>query len=103
MTLPMPHNLPISLCHDTQARTCPLCRATSHFVTPSTVWPTSAEQKDAIIDGYKAKLATIDCRNFNFGACSFSITSIYSYECITSLVDGRRGWPARPPHPANGA
>ena len=36
-------------------------------MTPSAVWPTSEEQKEAIVSGYKAKLATIDCRHFAFG------------------------------------
>jgi hypothetical protein len=36
-------------------------------VTPSAVWPTSQQQKDDIVNGYKNHLASIDCRNFNFG------------------------------------
>ena len=48
-------------------RTCPVCRVSTHFITPSTVWPASQEEKEGIIEGYKAKLGSIDCRNFNFG------------------------------------
>ncbi len=50
-----------------QARTCPICRQRSYFVTPSVVWPSTGEERDRIIAGYKAKLSTIDCRNFSFG------------------------------------
>lgn len=50
-----------------QARTCPLCRARSHFVTPSAVWPASEQQKEDIVGGYVRHLASIDCRHFDFG------------------------------------
>lgn len=36
-------------------------------MTPSVVWPSTGEERDRIIAGYKAKLSTIDCRNFSFG------------------------------------
>lgn len=44
-----------------------MCRQTAFFVTPSTVWPESAEQKQAIVEGYRAKLASIDCMHFDKG------------------------------------
>jgi hypothetical protein len=48
--------------HTLQAlRTCPVCRTTTHFITPSTSWPDSPEEKEAIIATYKAKMAAIDC------------------------------------------
>jgi E3 ubiquitin-protein ligase makorin len=46
---------------DTALRTCPVCRTTTHFITPSATWPASAEEKDAVLRAYKAKMAAIDC------------------------------------------
>jgi E3 ubiquitin-protein ligase makorin len=37
-------------------RTCPVCRAHSHYVIPSVIWYFSPEEKQEIVDGYKAKL-----------------------------------------------
>lgn len=31
-------------------RTCPVCRVTSHYVTPSAVWPADAEEKEQVCD-----------------------------------------------------
>lgn len=42
-------------------RTCPVCRTTTHFITPSTSWPETPEDKEAIVAAYKAKMAAIDC------------------------------------------
>lgn len=68
-------------------RTCPLCRLPSHFVTPSTVWPASPEEKEAVVGGYRAKLASIDCRHFAWGegACPFGISCLYRH----AYPDGR--------------
>jgi hypothetical protein len=38
------------------AKTCPICRSLTYFVTPSPVWPKDAEEKDLIIQDYKDKL-----------------------------------------------
>jgi hypothetical protein len=38
-------------------RTCPLCRTTTHFITPSTTWPETPADKEAIVDAYKASMA----------------------------------------------
>ena len=48
-------------------RTCPICRTTTYLVTPSSVWPSSPEAKDAIVGGYKAKVGAIPCKYYNFG------------------------------------
>lgn len=62
-------------------RTCPVCRETTHYITPSTVWPTSAEEKEAILSGYRAKLNSIDCKHFNFGegTCPFGTSCMYRH------------------------
>ncbi|KFM28550.1 E3 ubiquitin-protein ligase makorin [Auxenochlorella protothecoides] len=79
---------------DTALRTCPVCRQTAFFVTPSTVWPESAEQKQAIVEGYRAKLASIDCMHFDKGrgACPFGASCHYkhAYEDGTVEVPSNR-------------
>lgn len=37
-------------------RACPICRKLSYFVIPSVIWYTSKEEKQEIVDSYKAKL-----------------------------------------------
>ena len=66
---------------DSALRTCPVCRVTTHYITPSMTWPETQEEKDAIIAGYKAKLASIDCKNFNFGkgTCPFGTSCMYKH------------------------
>ncbi|KAH7890735.1 hypothetical protein F5I97DRAFT_1799934 [Phlebopus sp. FC_14] len=44
---------------------CPLCRAISRFVTPSThFFPQGNPQKKVVIDAYKASMARVPCRYF---------------------------------------
>ena len=38
------------------AKLCPICRSTTFFVTPSTIWPNSYEHKQQIIQEYKNKM-----------------------------------------------
>ncbi len=66
---------------DSALRTCPVCRVTTHYITPSTTWPETEEEKEAIIAGYKAKLASIDCKNFSFGqgTCPFGTSCMYRH------------------------
>ncbi|CAM8970695.1 unnamed protein product [Rhodiola kirilowii] len=63
-------------------RACPVCRKLSHFVIPSVVWYFSKEEKQEIVDNYKAKLKSIDCRHFNFGtgSCPFGTSCFYKHE-----------------------
>lgn len=42
-------------------------RTTAFFVTPSSVWPSDAEEKKAIVEGYKQKLSSMDCKWFDQG------------------------------------
>ena len=77
---------------DTALRTCPVCRTTTYFIVPSAVWPTSAEQKEEIIAGYKAKLASIDCRFFNFGEgqCPFAQSCFYRHAYRDGTLEDSR-------------
>ncbi|KAL3348508.1 hypothetical protein AABB24_021929 [Solanum stoloniferum] len=38
-------------------RTCPVCRKLSYFVIPSVIWFSTKEEKQIILDSYKAKLS----------------------------------------------
>ena len=60
------------------ARACPLCRAPSHFVVPSSVFVT-ATRKDALIAAYQSNLRTIPCAHFAFGEgmCPFGTSCFY--------------------------
>ncbi|XP_062222186.1 E3 ubiquitin-protein ligase makorin-like isoform X2 [Phragmites australis] len=51
-------------------RACPICRKLSYYVVPSVMWYSSKEEKQEIVDGYKAKLKSIDCKYFDFGKCT---------------------------------
>uniref|UniRef100_A0A0D6R3J6 RING-type E3 ubiquitin transferase n=1 Tax=Araucaria cunninghamii TaxID=56994 RepID=A0A0D6R3J6_ARACU len=68
-------------------RACPICRKVSHFVTPSVIWYSSPEEKQEIIDNYKNKLSSIDCRYFDFGngTCPFGTSCFYKH----AYKDGR--------------
>ncbi|KAI7979520.1 E3 ubiquitin-protein ligase makorin [Camellia lanceoleosa] len=37
-------------------RACPICRKVSYFVIPSVIWYSTKEEKQEIVDSYKAKL-----------------------------------------------
>jgi len=77
---------------ETALRTCPICRTTTHFITPSSVWPSTPEEKDGIVEGYKTKLSAIDCRHFNRGngTCPFGTSCFYRH----MLPDGTLDEPA---------
>jgi hypothetical protein len=38
------------------SKACPICRAVTHFITPSSIWPIDATAKDKIIQSYKLKI-----------------------------------------------
>lgn len=68
-------------------RACPICRKLSYFVIPSVIWYSSKEEKQEIVDTYKAKLKSIDCKHFDFGngACPFGTSCFYKH----AYRDGR--------------
>ncbi|XP_031487694.1 E3 ubiquitin-protein ligase makorin isoform X1 [Nymphaea colorata] len=68
-------------------RACPICRKLSYFVIPSVIWFSSAEEKQEIINSYKAKLRSIDCKYFDFGngSCPFGTSCFYKH----AYRDGR--------------
>lgn len=69
-------------------RACPICRKLSHFVIPSVIWYSNQEEKQEIIDNYKKKLSSIDCKYFDFGkgTCPFGTSCFYKH----AYNDGRR-------------
>lgn len=46
---------------NTALRACPICRKLSYFVIPSVIWYWNPEEKQQIVDGYKAKLRYCHC------------------------------------------
>ncbi|XP_010257279.1 PREDICTED: E3 ubiquitin-protein ligase makorin isoform X2 [Nelumbo nucifera] len=66
---------------NTALRACPICRKLSYFVIPSVIWYSTKEEKQEIINGYKAKLRSIDCRYFDFGngTCPFGTSCFYKH------------------------
>ncbi|GJV76211.1 putative RING-type E3 ubiquitin transferase C3H69, partial [Tanacetum coccineum] len=62
-------------------RSCPICRKLSYFVIPSVIWYATKDEKQEIVDSYKARLRSIDCRHFDFGngACPFGTSCFYKH------------------------
>ncbi|KAL9420994.1 hypothetical protein AB3S75_038541 [Citrus x aurantiifolia] len=91
---------------NTALRACPICRKLSYFVIPSVIWYYTPEEKQEIIDSYKSKLKSIDCKHFNFGNgnCPFGTSCFYkhmvkpgSYMWKYHRPPPRRPPPFRPP------
>ncbi|KAK6933787.1 Zinc-finger CCCH domain [Dillenia turbinata] len=63
-------------------RACPICRKLSYFVIPSVIWYSTKEEKQEIVDSYKAKLSSIDCKYFDFGngSCPFGTSCFYKHQ-----------------------
>ena len=57
-------------------------------MTPSTVWPADAVEKARIIEGYRTKLGSMDCRYFDFGegTCPFGTSCFYRCDPQGSTV-----------------
>ncbi|KAL3580159.1 hypothetical protein D5086_017994 [Populus alba] len=68
-------------------RACPICRKLSYFVIPSVIWYSTKEEKQEIVDTYKEKLRSIDCKHFDFGNgnCPFGTSCFYKH----AYRDGR--------------
>eukprot|EP01018_Ginkgo_biloba_P000498 Gb_29080 [translate_table: standard] len=85
----------------TAKRSCPLCRKSSHFVIPSLTWYLSPEEKEEIVDNYKRKLSSMDCKYFDSGngSCPFGTSCFYKHarkdggieEIMLCLRDGAYG------------
>ncbi|CAA0827223.1 E3 ubiquitin-protein ligase makorin [Striga hermonthica] len=63
------------------SRSCPVCRRLSYFVVPSAIWYSSMEEKQEIVNSYKARLRSIDCKHFYFGdgCCPFGACCFYKH------------------------
>ncbi|XP_024518066.1 E3 ubiquitin-protein ligase makorin [Selaginella moellendorffii] len=66
---------------ETIVRACPICRVSSHYVIPSVVWYSNTEEKEEIVNGYKNKLSSIDCKYFEYGnsTCPFGTSCFYRH------------------------
>lgn len=62
------------------ARSCPECRAPSHFIIPSSVY-VDGPRKAALTANYISKLRQVPCKHFNFGAgtCPFGSSCFYAH------------------------
>ena len=63
------------------ARTCPECRALSHFVVPSHVFVTHPERKALLVRAYQGELQKKPCKHFAFGegTCPFGTSCFYAH------------------------
>jgi E3 ubiquitin-protein ligase makorin len=59
----------------------------THFITPSTKWPDTPEDKEDIVSAYKAAMGQKDCVHFAFGvgSCPFGTSCFYRH----AYRDGR--------------
>ncbi|XP_029653075.1 probable E3 ubiquitin-protein ligase makorin-1 [Octopus sinensis] len=75
-------------------RSCPQCRISSNFVTPSNVWVEDKEQKDKIINDYKEKMRKKPCKYFDMGRskCPFGDSCFYKH----AYPDGKLASPEKP-------
>eukprot|EP01134_Creolimax_fragrantissima_P003012 CFRG3012T1 len=64
------------------ARSCPICKQQSYFVIPSTSWPGTVAEKEALIQGYRSRLRQTKCMYFNNGdgECPFGTSCFYRHE-----------------------
>eukprot|EP00124_Ichthyophonus_hoferi_P004202 Ihof_evm5s436 gene=Ihof_evmTU5s436 len=62
-------------------RCCPICRVPSYYIVPSTTWPATLEEKEAVITGYKQSLGQKDCMHFQYGEgeCPFGSSCFYRH------------------------
>lgn len=65
----------------THYRTCPICRANSYLVIPSTRMIYDGPLKDQMLDEYTEALANIPCKHFNQGRgyCPFQNSCFYAH------------------------
>ncbi|XAR54351.1 hypothetical protein NMG60_11029434 [Bertholletia excelsa] len=73
-------------------RACPVCRKVSYYIIPSDIWYSTKEEKQEIMDNYKAKLRSIDCKHFAFGngICPFGTSCFYRHHVKEGSSLGNR-------------
>ncbi|KAH8373526.1 hypothetical protein KR009_012400 [Drosophila setifemur] len=62
-------------------RACPECRVCSDFVCPSAFWVETKEEKDKLLNDYRAALGAKDCKYFKkgVGKCPFGNKCFYKH------------------------
>ncbi|KAK4285516.1 hypothetical protein QN277_002207 [Acacia crassicarpa] len=87
------------IANNNTVRTCPVCRKLSYFVIPTPIWYSTKEEKQEIIDNYKANCKLIDCKHFDFGNgnCPFGARCFYKHTVKPGSVMWRHGKPPPPP------
>ncbi|NWX91875.1 MKRN1 ligase, partial [Nothoprocta pentlandii] len=63
-------------------KACPECRVTSSYYIPHKYWVSEAEEKEKLIETFKARTGKIRCKFFvrNRGHCPFKSDCIYLHE-----------------------
>ncbi|KAI4323391.1 hypothetical protein L6164_023003 [Bauhinia variegata] len=81
-------------------KACPVCRKQSYFVIPSPIWYSTQEEKQEIIENYKAKCKLIDCKHFDSGNgnCPFGTNCFYKH----TVKPGSYTWIHHRPPPRRG-
>ncbi|XP_057730382.1 E3 ubiquitin-protein ligase makorin-like isoform X3 [Arachis stenosperma] len=79
----------------TNAMDCPVCRKHSSFYVQSDIWYATKEEKQAIIDNYKANCKLIDCKYFKFGTrqCPHGSSCMYKHAVKPVLRKQRQNRP----------
>lgn len=73
-------------------RSCPACRAHSHFIVPSPRVLLHPTTKVAVLESYRLKLREIPCRNYDFGrgTCPFGSSCFYAHRLPVSRCGAHR-------------
>jgi len=75
-------------------RRCPICRRNSNVITPSSVFPLNEDDKQRIMEDYRAALGRIPCKHFRAkGECPFGTSCFYAH----LLADGITPAPVQAP------
>lgn len=74
-------------------RSCPVCREPSHFVVPSSHFPSDPDEKAVVVERYKSTLAARECMYLKKGEeCPFGSSCFYAH----LTPDGQRVVPTVP-------
>lgn len=77
-------------------RVCPVCRTESFLVIPSDTYESDPDARAALLNSYKAKLATIACKYFDRGRheCPFGGSCLYEHRDANGNLVAAPGKPA---------
>ncbi|XP_015687467.1 probable E3 ubiquitin-protein ligase makorin-2 [Protobothrops mucrosquamatus] len=78
--------------HSTVIKGCPECRVTSTYFIPNKYWVSDAEEKEKLIEKFKARTSKIRCKFFvrSNGHCPFKSECIYLHELPSGQLPAAR-------------